>query len=82
MHRVTVLNNKTGKQVVIDFDQLVLKDGSRARDYQEPSVLFRKLKAESIPEIEVGMGTYQLLVCLGRHRAATKIDAITGKPAA
>jgi hypothetical protein len=71
MHRVTVFNNKTGKQVVIDFDELRLDSGERARDYPEPADLFRKLRAMKVPEIEVGMGTYSLLVALGRFRAAT-----------
>jgi hypothetical protein len=70
MHEVTILNGN-GKRVAIDFDQLKLDDGSRARDYQEPADLFRKLKAMKVPDIVVGMGTYDLLIALGRFRAAT-----------
>jgi hypothetical protein len=81
MHQVTLLDSR-GRQLVIDFDNLFLADGTRARDYQEPADLYRKLKAMRVPEVEVGMGTYQLLVCLGRFRAATKIDQVTGRPAA
>lgn len=70
MHQITVFDGQ-GKQTVIDLDTLRLSDGTKARDYQEPADLFRKLKAEKIPGIVVGMGTYDLLIALGRHRAAS-----------
>jgi hypothetical protein len=70
MHEVTIFDDQ-GKRVVIDFDKLLLDDGTRARDYQEPADLFRKLKAMKVDGIAVDQGTYQLLIALGRHRAAT-----------
>jgi hypothetical protein len=70
MHQVTLLGGN-GKRLVVDFDELRLDSGERARDYPEPADLYRKLQKMRVPEIEVGMGTYQLLVCLGRHRAAS-----------
>lgn len=70
MHQVTLLDSD-GRRCVIDFDELKLDDGSRARDYSEPSVLYRKLRAMKVEGIAVDQGTYQLLICLGRHRAAT-----------
>jgi hypothetical protein len=72
MHEVTIFDGR-GKQLVVDFDTLKLDDGTRARDYQEPADLFRKLKAMKVPGIAVGMGTYDLLIALGRHRAATVV---------
>ena len=69
MHQVTLLELQ-GRRCVIDFDELKLDDGTRARDYPEPSVLYRKLRAMRVDGIAVDQGTYQLLIALGRHRAA------------
>ena len=73
MFEVTILDGR-GRRVAIDFDKLTLDDGTRARDYQEPADLFRKMKAMKVPGIVVGMGCYDLLIALGRHRAATAVD--------
>lgn len=70
MHQVTILSG-SAQQLVVDFDELRLDSGERARDISEPADLFRKLKAMKVPGIVVGMGTYDLLIALGRHRAAT-----------
>lgn len=70
MHQVTLLDSD-GRRCVIDFDELKLDDGTKARDYPEPSVLYRKLRAMRVDGIAVDQGTYQLLIALGRHRAAT-----------
>ena len=70
MFEVTILDG-SGRRCAIDFDKLMLDDGSRARDYAEPADLFRKLRAMKVPGIVVGMGTYDLLIALGRFRAAT-----------
>ena len=45
----------------------------------EPSVLFRALAKMKVPGIAADMGSHDLLIALGRHRAATKIDQVTGK---
>jgi hypothetical protein len=76
VYEVTVLDG-SGRRTVIDFHALTLDDGSKAFG-QQPDVL----RAMKVPGIAVDMGSHQLLVCLGRYRAATKIDQITGKPAA
>jgi hypothetical protein len=55
----------------VDFDELRLDSGERARDYQEPADLFRKLQKMKVPGIVAGMGAYDLLIALGRHRAAS-----------
>lgn len=60
----------SGQQLAIDFDELRLSSGERARDIREPSHLYTKLKAEKIPGICYDMGTYDLMLALGRHRAA------------
>lgn len=70
MHQVTLLDSN-GRQLVIDFDELRIDTGERARDYAEPADLFRKLRVMKVPGIVAGMGTYDLLIALGRHRAAT-----------
>jgi hypothetical protein len=69
MHQVTLLDSD-GRRCVIDFDELKLDDGTKARDYPEPSVLYRKLRAMKVPGIAVDQGTYSLLIALGRYRAA------------
>ena len=70
MHQVTLLDSD-GRRCVIDFDELKLDDGTKARDYPEPSVLYRKLRAMRVEGIAVDQGTYSLLIALGRHRAST-----------
>jgi hypothetical protein len=56
-----------------DFHALTLDSGERAFG-QEPSVLFRALAKMKVPGIRVDMGSHDLLLCLGRHRAATAVD--------
>jgi hypothetical protein len=68
LHQVTILSG-SAQQLVVDFDELRLDSGERARDISEPADLFRKLKAMKVPGIVVGMGTYDLLIALGRYRA-------------
>jgi hypothetical protein len=70
MHQVTLLNSH-GRRCIIDFDELKLDDGTKARDYPEPSVLYRKLRAMRVEGIAVDQGTYSLLIALGRHRATS-----------
>jgi hypothetical protein len=78
VHEVVIFDGR-GKRCAIDFDSLRLDDNSRARDYQEPAVLFRKLRAMKVPQIVPQMGCYDLLLALARHRAATTVDPLTGK---
>jgi hypothetical protein len=70
LHQVTILSG-SAQQLVVDFDELRLDSGERARDISEPADLFRKLKAMKVPGIVAGMGNYDLLIALGRHRAAS-----------
>jgi hypothetical protein len=78
VYEVVVFDGR-GKRIAIDFDKLELDDKTRARDYQEPAVLFRKLTKMKVPGIAVDMGTHDLLLALGRHRAATAVDPLTNK---
>jgi hypothetical protein len=78
MHEVVIFDGR-GRRCAIDFDELRMDDGTRARDYAEPAALFRKLRAMKVPQITPQMGCYDLLLALGRYRAATKINQITGK---
>jgi hypothetical protein len=80
MHQVTLLDSD-GRRCVIDFDELKLDDGTKAREYLEPSVLYRKLRAMKVEGIAVDQGTYQLLIALGRHRAASPPGPIMHKRA-
>jgi hypothetical protein len=67
----TTLFGPDGKRLVVDLDTLKLSDGSRARDYVEPNILYRKLLAEKVPDIRPDHGCFDLWLCLARHRAAT-----------
>jgi hypothetical protein len=74
MYQVTLLDGR-GRRTVVDFHGLLLDDGSKAFDLMaEPAILYRKPRAMKVPEIAVDMGSHQLLLCLGRHRAATAVD--------
>jgi hypothetical protein len=81
MHEVVIFDGR-GRRTAVDLHSLELADGTKAFSHlHEPAVLFRKLKAEKVPQIEVTMGSVDLMLALARHQAATKIDQITGKPA-
>jgi hypothetical protein len=81
VHEVVIFDG-LGKRTAVDLHSLELSDGTKAFSHlHEPAVLFRKLKAEKVPQIEVTMGSVDLMLALARHQAATKIDQITGKPA-
>jgi hypothetical protein len=75
MHQVTLLSSD-GRKCVIDFDELKLDDGTKARDYSEPADLYRKLQKMKVPEIEIGMGTYR-----ARPSSCRNCDAATGAQA-
>jgi hypothetical protein len=82
MYMVDLLDGQ-GRRTSVDLHKLDLADGSRAFDLlAEPGKLFNKLSAMKVPQIEVTMGSIDLMLALARHRAATKIDQITGKLAA
>jgi hypothetical protein len=73
MYQVSLLDS-AGRRTVVDFHELRLDDGQKAFDFlAEPAILYRKLRAMKVPEIAVDMGSHQLLLCLGRHRAASAV---------
>ena len=72
MYEVVIFDGR-GRRLAIDFHALTLDSGERAFG-QEPAVLFRKLRAMKVPGIAVDMGGHDLLLALGRYRAATAVD--------
>jgi hypothetical protein len=67
-----VIFDGLGKRTAVDLHKLELADGSRAFDYlAEPAALYRALKQMKIPQIEVTMGSIDLMLALARYRAAT-----------
>jgi len=66
-----------GRRIVTDFHTLTLADGTKAFDL-DPSVLFKKMKAQGIP-VNPCMGRHELLVALGQHVAATNQGAAEGQ---
>jgi hypothetical protein len=77
MYEVVIFDGR-GRRLAINFHALTLDSGERAFG-QEPAVLFRKLRAMKVPGIAADMGSHDLLLALGRHRAATAVDPLTGK---
>lgn len=71
MYIVDLLDGQ-GRRTSVDLHQLELADKTKAFTYlNEPAVLFRKLKKMNTPEIEVTMGSIDLMLCLARHFAAS-----------
>jgi hypothetical protein len=79
MYQVSLLDS-AGRRTVVDFHELRLDDGTKAFDLlAEPAILYRKLRAMKVPEIAADMGSHQLMVALGRHRAAAAPAPIVHK---
>ena len=79
MYEVVIFDGR-GRRTAVDLHKLELSDKTKAFSHlHEPDVLFRKLKKMGTPEIDVRMGSIDLMLALARHQAATKIDPITGK---
>jgi hypothetical protein len=70
MYMVDLLDGQ-GRRTSVDLHQLELADGTKAFWHlHEPAVLFRKLKKMGTPEIDVRMGSTDLMLCLARFLAA------------
>jgi hypothetical protein len=66
-----VIFDGLGKRTAADLHKLELADGTKAFSHlHEPDVLFRKLKKMGTPEIDVRMGSIDLMLCLARFLAA------------
>jgi hypothetical protein len=70
MYMVDLLDGQ-GRRTTADLHSLELSDGTKAFSHlHEPDVLFRKLKKMGTPEIDVRMGSIDLMLCLARFLAA------------
>ena len=79
MYQVTLFNG-AGRRTTTDLHDLYLADGTKAFTYlHDAATLYRRLKAEKVPQIEVTMGSIDLMLALARHRVATKVDQVTGR---
>jgi hypothetical protein len=71
MYMVDLLDG-SGRRTSVDLHLLEIAGGEKAFTYlNEPAALFRALKQMKVPEIQVGMGSIDLMLCLARHRAAS-----------